>query len=331
MIYNDNGILLERVCINNTIISFPSFYSFNESSNDKENEILQNIEAIKDEIKECDDNKLKKLEKKAKTTFIQNKIKDMISKVQVCLTGLTVLMGLPAALSVKTVVDSGFAFKTHKISTAITAIFASMMALIAILNPIKKRFSKSSDKNTDSIKKTLKEVLDLFNNTANNDKLPKDIRDDAKKKAIKVSDIILSISNNINNTNDNYYDTGKRINQYKVFVTDKDNYNLRKNEYDSVINIINSKWRLIINNALKYIKDRIDDINNINDKFLDLSEELTIRHSKNGYTMNFSFYFEYEENSDAIYIDLVMDNEDIKSKVINMTMDIEGVYSTVVI
>lgn len=330
MIYNDNGVLLERVCINNTYISFPSFYSLNESSNDKENEILQNIEAIKDEIKECDDSKIKKLEKKARTTFIQKKIINIISNTQVCLIGMSVLNVIPAGISADKVANSGFKFKEHKISTAILAIFASMIALIKILNPIRKGIQKSSDKNMDSIKQTLKEVINFFNKTANDNKLPKEIRDDAKKKAIKVSDMLLDISN-YDNYNYCGYDTGKTINSNKVFVSDEDNYNLRKNEYDTAINIVNSKWRQIINNILRFIKDGYRDMGNITEKFLSIEDGMCIIYTKEKYEIQFTVYYEYEEYSNSMDVVLSIVKDDFKSKVINIRMDIDGDIKNLVI
>lgn len=331
MIYSNNGVLLERVCINNTIISFPSLYSFNESSNDKENEILQNIENIKNEIKECDDKKLKNLEKKAKTTFIQKKIHDIIVKMQVFLLGSTFLNVIPAGMSLSKVADDGFKFKNHKISTAILAIFASMLSLLLILCPINKGINNQYIKNKDTIEKTLKEVIDFFNNVSNNNKLSNEIREDAKKKATKVSDMLLNIRNcDDYGISENNYDTGKTINSNKVFVIDEDNYNFRKNEYDIAISIVNSKWRQIINNILRFIKDEYKDIDNITEKFLTI-DNINIKYIKENYEIKFSLYYEYEEYSNGMEVILSINKNDFKSKVINMNMDIDGDTKNIVI
>ena len=88
MIYNENGMIIEFVTIDGNKFELLQSSILNESYDDSF--LKQKIDYIQNEIKECDDKKLKKLNNNTKSAYLAKKIESISGTLKVLFGDMTV-------------------------------------------------------------------------------------------------------------------------------------------------------------------------------------------------------------------------------------------------
>ena len=314
MIFNENGSIIESVVIDGNTFQFTAL-------TESENALLDYANEIKDIIKECDDKKVKKLERNAKQAYLSQRI-HKISNI------LKTVFGASTVIST---IGLGKKGKLGPIGNAgsWTIIPVSFFALCVSFIGVSK-LSKSFNSSTiDSMTRTINEAIESFGLMANNESLPDDVRDSAKEKMIKLNSMIKKIQSKKDITfMDQLKATDPRqcnikisekINSNDVYVDNKVDYELKSEEYKDICKIINSKFNKIMNLCIDYFnkeaKSFYDKDSNIDKNFISIYQnKINIYGDEKLYIVEMDVDIEYEEINDYVKVKIEINREDIKSK-----------------
>lgn len=168
MIFNENG----RICSNKTI-------TINESIIEIPNILFEAsryediIEELKDEIRQCDDKYVDKLNNLEKIKFLSKKSNIIIT---IAGTLLVSFSPIPFASNPQTVIELGIC----------TLIFAALLGIGIKLLDIIIKDAEARDKKNKEIISTVKEIIAFLETQYRNKKLPQKVRDNAYMKLNKL-------------------------------------------------------------------------------------------------------------------------------------------------
>ena len=302
MIYNENGMIIEFVTIDGNKFELLQSSILNESYDDSF--LKQKIDYIQNEIKECDDKKLKKLNNNTKSAYLAKKIESISGT-------LKVLFGTGTFISSLWLTKESNTNKSIMIILSIIgALFTLCMAFLATQKISAKVYNKKINKSIQIIE----EAISSFKMIADNDKLPKELRTQASLKMEKLISALNSFNSYTSKSNNkDLQQSIDKIYDIPVYATNKLTYDLKKDEYDKVIEIVKDKWKKII----KIVLDNINDIYNINiktEKLLDI-DGVEIQYTDDYYCARFYVEVEYEEfYIDDYRVEINVSQEDLQSK-----------------
>lgn len=292
MIYDENGRYLDIVCIGNNRINLSEFDSLLEADEIKlEDE--EYINDLKEEIKQCDNKYIDKLNDIEKDKLLSKKIYSLLTKLKKVISAFAAGNGLLAVgAGMVAFEEKG---KTRVILAAISAALLTISTLCAkLLDMQLKNTQKIKDKN-DKVINLVKDVIKDLDIIARNTKLPENIRN-------KAIDDKMRLKNKI----DKYLDKDKYANKYiiadvkvngkeiDIWFSEED-YLRNKVYYDKVLHKFDSQYKQIISKLKQMIS---------NDKRNDIRNEL----AKSNDSV-WDFYALGKDDSGEIYLFGDLDNQ----------------------
>ena len=289
MIYDENGRYLDIVCIGNNRINLSEFDSLLEADEIKlEDE--EYINDLKEEIKQCDNKYIDKLNDIEKDKQLPKKIYNLLTKLKKVIYHFAGINGLIA------VGAGAVAFevkgKTRVISGIISAALLTISVLCCkLLDMQLKNTQKIKDKN-DKVVNLVKDVIKDLDIIARNTKLPENIRNKAIDDKVRLTNKI----DKYLNKKDKEVIADVKVNGSDITIWfSGEDYLKNKVYYDKVLHKFDSQYKQIVSKLKQMIS---------NDKRNDIRNEL----AKSNDSV-WDFYALGKDDSGEIYLFGDLDNQ----------------------
>lgn len=249
MIYNENGyILTESITVGKTVIVLPSDYILETSTSEM---IEAKVKALKNIIKDCDNNSLKKMEENKKINYLSDKMRKTLKLIEnICLGGT---VGSLAGVIGGSLIKNPSKIVGYTV-IALVAAFAFLGSGYVILSGIiqvsDRNKQESLEKEHAELQKLANDIISTMTKVRDNKNLPQKVRDKAYETIEKLSKALDKKVNKETKYSD--FKLGGINVEYGM-----DNYNYEKNKtfLDKAMKIFRSKFDKVISDFRKNIKE----------------------------------------------------------------------------